>query len=102
MFPKDKFVAPFVGSVAKLSVPIPYKYKVNVPLSGSSDSIVSSAILDPVAVIEKSIVPLTAAPPAIGPAEILVENSDIAAPVKATRSEEHTSELQSRPHLVCR
>src|SRR5579872_7593374 len=25
-----------------------------------------------------------------------------APPVSATRSEEHTSELQSRPHLVCR
>src|SRR3989442_10735927 len=30
------------------------------------------------------------------------ENQRTAATVSRTRSEEHTSELQSRPHLVCR
>src|SRR5690625_7024967 len=30
------------------------------------------------------------------------ESADIPAPVKKCRSEEHTSELQSRGHLVCR
>src|SRR5436309_15173851 len=37
--------------------------------------------------------------PAVGPATLGVAN---AMPVKALRSEEHTSELQSRENLVCR
>src|SRR5690554_7786092 len=31
-----------------------------------------------------------------------VSPREISKPVRAVRSEEHTSELQSRPHLVCR
>src|SRR5436305_15108602 len=35
-------------------------------------------------------------------AEILVEGKQSSSQLPPDRSEEHTSELQSRPHLVCR
>src|SRR3989442_5988644 len=43
-------------------------------------------------------------PPVNGPAQIqrLDDFPRLQAEVLANRSEEHTSELQSRPHLVCR
>src|SRR3712207_7506973 len=37
-----------------------------------------------------------------GPAPVLLGGSDIAVSAKSGRSEEHTSELQSRQYLVCR
>src|SRR3989442_15116375 len=33
---------------------------------------------------------------------LVVDGRDVEAALAETRSEEHTSELQSRPHLVCR
>src|SRR3989442_9904857 len=39
---------------------------------------------------------------ALGPREIEQAIHDAAAALHLGRSEEHTSELQSRPHLVCR
>src|SRR5690625_6021026 len=36
------------------------------------------------------------------PIEEVIKNADVDGPVPELRSEEHTSELQSRGHLVCR
>src|SRR5690554_531272 len=83
MFPKDKFVAPFVGSVAKLSVPIPYKLSVNVGVFGSSESIVKTDNLEPFEVVEKLIEPDSVFPPPIAPGLNVVEKSAAAFPAKS-------------------
>src|SRR5436305_15081981 len=41
-------------------------------------------------------------PPRIGRLRNLIRSQFVRAQLESPRSEEHTSELQSRPHLVCR